>query len=407
LPGDAFDSALVKPWLANVCARFFNALPPEAVPMPAVDFMSAQPSGTQALTVAFSDGSQGQYSLMWLLDSCPEGFHPQTGERAFDLLSVPDAPLLRSASILVDGQLKLQWEHDGPASHFSPAWLAARRPGEQMADAAAVAHQYWKAADLATGAPRHDASAILTDDAALMTWLVDTKKYGLTIVQGIEGKGDASMAIARRIGFLRETNFGQTFEVINKADPNNLAYTSLALALHTDLTNQETPPGYQFLHCITNDAQGGGSVFADGFAMAQVLRDSDAQAFDILASTLIPCRFFDRECDIRIRKPVIAIDDGGAIQEIRFNAHLVDLIDLPPQTIDAWYRAYRAFMRLTRDPAFRLSFRMASGEMTAFDNRRILHGREAFNPATGNRHLHGCYVDRVEYDSRMRMLDRN
>jgi gamma-butyrobetaine dioxygenase len=279
--------------------RVSNRSLPESVSMPRINFASARPSGSQALDVDFSDGSQVQYSLMWLLD---------------------------------------------------------------------------------------------------------TKKYGLTIVHGVDGKGDASMAIAQRIGFLRETNFGQTFEVIDKADPNNLAYTSLALHLHTDLTNQETPPGYQFLHCITNDAHGGGSVFADGFAMAQVLRDSDPQAFDVLAGTLIPSRFFDRECDIRIHRPVITLDHAGAIQEIRFNAHLVDLIDLPPASVDARYRAYRAFMRLTRDPAFRLSFRMASGDMTAFDNRRILHGREAFNPAAGNRHLHGCYVDRVDFDSRMRML---
>jgi gamma-butyrobetaine dioxygenase len=372
--------------------------------MPTLAFTSARPQGTQFLEVGFSDASPVAYSLMWLLDSCPEGFHPQTGERAFDLLSVPDSPLLRSAAILSDGRLELQWEHGGPASHFTAAWLSAHRPGVPRPDAAMVARQTWKVCDLPEGAPRHRAQDIMNDDAALMAWLVDTKKFGLTIVHGIEGQGKASMAIARRIGFLRETNFGQTFEVINKADPNNLAYTSLALALHTDLTNQETPPGYQFLHCITNDADGGGSVFADGFAMAQVLRDTDPQAFDTLAHTLIPCRFFDRECDIRTHEPVITLDSTGAIQEIRFNAHLVDLIDLPAQTVDAWYRAYRAFMRLTRDPAFRLSFRMAPGEMTAFDNRRILHGREAFNPATGNRHLHGCYVDRVEYDSRMRML---
>ncbi len=372
--------------------------------MPNINFTAVHASGTQALSVEFSDASQAQYSLMWLLDSCPDGFHPQTGERSFDLLSVPDAPLLRAATITGDGKLELQWEHEGPPSHFSAPWLSARRPGVQQSDAAAVAHHYWKATDLPQGAPRHDAGAILNDDAALMAWLVDTKKFGLTIVQGIAGKGEASMAIARRIGFLRETNFGQTFEVLNKADPNNLAYTALALALHTDLTNQETPPGYQFLHCIVNDAHGGGSVFADGFAMAQVLRDSDRQAFAMLADTLIPCRFYDRECDIRIRKPVITLDHDGAIQEIRFNAHLVDLIDLPLETVDAWYRAYRAFMRLTREPAFRLTFKMAAGEMTAFDNRRILHGREAFNPATGNRHLHGCYVDRVEFDSRMRML---
>ncbi len=371
-----------------------------------ITFTSAHPSGTQAIAIGFSDGSNCEYSLMWLLDSCPSGFHAQTGEREFDLLSAPEVPLLRSAQILADGQLELHWEHASKPSRFGAGWLASHRPGEQRRDGAAVANQYWKAADLPNGAPRHAAQAILHDDAALMAWLTDTKRYGLTIVHGIDGKGEASMAIARRIGFLRETNFGQTFEVVNKPDPNNLAYTALALYLHTDLTNQETPPGYQFLHCITNDAQGGGSVFADGFAMARVLQGSNPEAFAMLASTLIPCRFFDRECDIRIRKPVITLDHAGTIQEIRYNTHLVDLIDLPLDTVDVWYRAYRAFMRLTREPSFRLTFRMAAGEMTAFDNRRILHGREAFNPATGNRHLHGCYVDRVEYDSRMRMLTR-
>lgn len=56
-------------------------------------------------------------------------------------------------------------------------------------------------------------------------------------------------------------------------------------------------------------------------------------------------------------------------------------------------------------PSITLSAARPSGtQALAFDNRRILHGREAFNPATGNRHLHGCYVDRVEFDSRMRML---
>ncbi|MFO6465778.1 TauD/TfdA family dioxygenase [Jannaschia sp. KMU-145] len=39
-----------------------------------------------------------------------------------------------------------------------------------------------------------------------------------------------------------------------------------------------------------------------------------------------------------------------------------------------------------------------------FDNRRILHGRAAFDPSTGARHLRGCYVDRGEFDARLRML---
>ena len=47
--------------------------------------------------------------------------------------------------------------------------------------------------------------------------------------------------------------------------PNNQAYIADALPLHTDLPNQETPPG-RLLHTLENDAEGGLSTFADGYA---------------------------------------------------------------------------------------------------------------------------------------------
>jgi len=40
-----------------------------------------------------------------------------------------------------------------------------------------------------------------------------------------------------------------------------------------------------------------------------------------------------------------------------------------------------------------------------FDNRRVLHGRTEFEP-NGHRHLRGCYVDRTEFQSRLRVLAR-
>ena len=42
-----------------------------------------------------------------------------------------------------------------------------------------------------------------------------------------------------------------------------------------------------------------------------------------------------------------------------------------------------------------------------FDNRRILHGRTAFEAQSGNRHLRGCYIDRDELRSRVRLLEGN
>jgi gamma-butyrobetaine dioxygenase len=44
--------------------------------------------------------------------------------------------------------------------------------------------------------------------------------------------------------------------------------------------------------------------------------------------------------------------------------------------------------------------------MVVFDNRRILHGRDSFDPSTSFRHLHGCYVDCGEFTSRLRLLAR-
>jgi gamma-butyrobetaine dioxygenase len=208
------------------------------------------------------------------------------------------------------------------------------------------------------------------------------------------------------VGHLRETNFGLTFEVVSKPDPNNLAYTSDALPLHTDLTNQELPPGYQFLHCLANEARGGGSTFCDGVAVAQDLRARDPEAFEVLSTVTVPFRFHDRQTDIRSRKTVIALDTRGEVSEICFNAHLADILDLDPGIMAPFYRAYRLSMEMTRDPAYGIALRLGAGEMVVFDNRRVLHGREAFDPATGFRHLHGCYVDRGEWDSRIRVLAR-
>jgi len=71
-----------------------------------------------------------------------------------------------------------------------------------------------------------------------------------------------------------------------------------------------------------------------------------------------------------------------------------------------YYRAFRTFMAATRDPAETIAFKLKAGEMVVFDNRRVLHGREAFNPATGHRLPRGFYIDRGEIDSRIRVLSR-
>ncbi|EYD73482.1 TauD/TfdA family dioxygenase [Limimaricola hongkongensis] len=357
------------------------------------------------LRLDWADGGSDAFPYIWLRDTDPAGFHPRTGERVFDLTSVP-LDLAPEAARVEGTTLVIDWPGHDEASRFELGWLRENRPGAARPDPAQLPATAWRGDLGAGGVPRARAAEVLADDMALSTWLRDSKEYGLSIVEGLEDDVEAGCGVARRIGFLRETNFGLTFEVVSKPDPNNLAYTSDALPLHTDLTNQEMPPGWQFLHCLANEAEGGGSVFCDGVAVAEDLAREDPAAFELLATVDIPFRFHDGDTDIRARKTVIRRGRGGEIEEICFNAHLADILDIDPAIMPDYYAAYRRLMQMTRDPAYLVTLKLKAGEMVVFDNRRVLHGRAAFDPSTGFRHLRGCYVDRGEFDSRIRVLAR-
>lgn len=357
-----------------------------------------------ALVVTWTDDSETLFPTIWLRDNCPSGLHPKTKERVADLLELEEEPILQTARIQ-GGIAELNYA-DGHISQIPLSLLNSHRPGIRSKDPGTISPKLWQPNPTDNDIPRHSASSILEDDLALDAWLNDTAAFGITIVDNVEDRAGAGIDLAKRIGFLRKTNFGTTFEVINKPDPNNLAYTSAALPLHTDLPNQEVPPGYQFLHCLANEANGGGSLFADGFAIAKDLRIEDPAAHQLLCDVPIPFRFHDEDTDIRVHKPVITLNDGGQMIEIRYNAHLAGIFDMSSNLMPEFYRAYRAYMSKTRDPKYRLTLKLKAGEMVVFDNRRILHGRQSFDPSTGYRHLHGCYVDRGEFASRLRELAR-
>ena len=69
--------------------------------------------------------------------------------------------------------------------------------------------------------------------------------------------------------------------------------------------------------------------------------------------------------------------------------------------MSAFYQALRVFNRLIEDPDNQLKLRLEPGELVLFDNWRVLHGREAFE---GKRQLIGCYFNREDFESRLRLL---
>ena len=59
-----------------------------------------------------------------------------------------------------------------------------------------------------------------------------------------------------------------------------------------DLPWFENPPGYQFLHCLINDAEVESSA-VDAFAVADYLRKNENEIFETLVNT--PLRFRDKD----------------------------------------------------------------------------------------------------------------
>jgi gamma-butyrobetaine dioxygenase len=205
---------------------------------------------------------------------------------------------------------------------------------------------------------------------------------------------------------VRASNFGEYYDVVSMPNPNASAYTAMGLELHTDLANWRAPPDIQLLSCVKSSVTGGESVFADGFKVAWDLRVSDPGDFALLSTHPVEFRFHDQDCDIRASAPTIELDAQRELRQIRFNNWLRAPIDVPEVLVRPMYDALGRFWRHLRDPVNHLNLRLQPGFLIAYDNHRILHGRAAFDPGSGERHLQGCYLNREDLESRLRLLDR-
>jgi len=103
---------------------------------------------------------------------------------------------------------------------------------------------------------------------------------------------------------------------------------------------------------------------------------------------------------------VLERDDAAGVRELRPGAILRAPIDSPFERIEAIHDVIQCCYRLAAGPALRAEFPIHAGDLLAIDNRRVLHARNAFDPASGERPLRGCYLDRDELLSRLRALAR-
>ena len=217
-------------------------------------------------------------------------------------------------------------------------------------------------------------------------------RRGIALLHDCGVEPGTVLEVGNTVGFVRQTNYGALFDVVAEPDPVNLAFTPLGLPAHTDNPYREPCPTVQLLHCLASASDGGASRFVDGFAVAAGLRQEDPAAFETLTTTDVTFRFHGADVDLRARRPLIEVDRDSTVRAVSVNNRSME----PPAGGRAgtasFYRAYRAFVALLDRDDHAVEITLRPGELVAFDNRRVLHGRRAFR-STERRHLQGCYID--------------
>ena len=357
-------------------------------------------AGAPAPQVVLRDGAADTVlPALWLRarSADPTQRDTVTGQRLMNPHLLPDDLCLTDARLEGTG-LWLAFS-DGFSGSFDPQELLAG----SVLDEACPAPLPWQS-DMAPQ-PVYQWDA-LQDDAVLVRALKEYVERGFLLIHGTPTQPDSILSIARRFGFVRETNFGRYFEVYSRPDSTDLAYRPVALGPHTDNPYRNPVPGIQLLHCLQNETSGGLSTLVDSLAVAQQLQQEDPEGFRLLAS--VPVRFEYRDADTSLVsvQPMIELDGMGTMVGVFYSPRLDDIPLMSEADTRAYHRARKRFGSLLSDPRFELRFRLEPGQLMMFDNNRVLHGRTSFDPSEGHRQLQGCYIDRDSPRSLYRVLSR-
>ncbi len=368
------------------------------------------------LTVAWRDGRVSRYHSVWLRDNAADEttVNPETRERTLDLSRLNGWPTIADARLEGSGAVSIVFAPEQRRLSFHPGWLRANDYSNMdEPDAPLVPIRHWTAETRAEPITL-DASGWLerpSGDPAAEAFLAEALEAvigeGLVRLRNLPAQPGTLNDIAPRLGVVRATNFGSLFDVRAKPDPDSNAYTSIALPPHVDLPTREYQPGLQLLHCLENSAVGGQAVMMDGFAVADALRTRHADHFDTLTRVRWCFANTAKTTDHVWFEPMIKLDNAGRVVEIRIADFLRGPLLAPFEDIEPAYAALICLQTMLKEPEFALRFTYQPGDLVIFDNRRLLHGRDAFDPGTGgSRWLQGCYLERDEIRSRLRMIRR-
>jgi gamma-butyrobetaine dioxygenase len=360
------------------------------------------------LAVTWSDRFSHEFHPLWLRERSfdPANKDATTGHRVQEAAFLP--PDLALADVRQDGDAVRLTFSDGHQCSYELDDL--RTVAEQPLPQDLIgAKQYWDST--LDPWPWYEFDELQRVPATLLALLDDVAGLGLALVRGTPATPDGLKQFTDLLGPVRQTNDGGIADVRSIAQAYDLSMTARALEPHVDNPYRLPSPGYTFLHCVENSAEGGESFLVDGFAIAERIRRDAPEAFTVLSTTPVYFFYRDEQAILESYGPLIELRPDGDYFRTRFHNRADQVIATDVSTLERFYSARRRYAELVWSPVMSIEFKLNPGELYVADNYRLFHGRRKFQPGTepgtGNRWMRQCYVDRDVISSRQKTLRRS
>lgn len=388
-----------------------------------IDTVNATENG---VNVSWKDGHTSFYNNLWLRDACRcercFQFDTLSVDYGNDPLTIDIRPELDQASKDSDGNLNINWggKESSHVTNFDASWLRAHCNVEMNKR---LERRLW---DKELDIPHFDYDKVVNNDDELFGWLNGLHQYGVAIIDNAPLDGDESSltAVTERIGILRDRHHPTNIYTLDTTDEVaktiQSSYKLTKVPPHTDYTPYMDSTLTQFLYCLKYESESTGkdgySTVVDGFNVAKYFKENHPEHYKQLTKSLVSsCRRRMRveeeggasitkyQLDLYKLSHVIDLDEKENVRQIRYKQNTRAPFDMPQEELEAFYDAYKAFTQVVEDQRFIKEFLLEPGQILAFDNARILHGRNAIGSFV-KRLVIGAYVKGETTRSRWRML---
>ncbi|CAO3685728.1 unnamed protein product [Umbelopsis ramanniana] len=359
------------------------------------------------------------YSHLWLRDNCqcPECLHPSNRQKLHSSADVPLDIVPKQTTLTNDG-LEIVWNkslrhHADSKIHksFYPTSFLSQYSCPTLRQQFRFNNLKFVTWDreLMNAENKFISYDEYNTEQGLYKTLKQLFDYGIVFLKDVPTHDNKVTEVAEKIGNVRESFYGRDFDVKSVAKSKNIAYTSLYLGFHMDLLYYEAPPGLQLLHSLKNSVTGGSSIFVDSFKAVEIMKTEHFDDYTALKEIPVTFHYVNDGHHMYYRRPTIVDDkaqEGGSWgMHVNYAPPFQGPLDIDdPKEAARFYKAFQTFADIVEDRNLRFELTLQPGQLVIFANRRVLHGRTAFDPTSGDRHLKGTYVELDLFKDKLRVL---